>query len=113
MSGKGISRQRAVKATDSEWGIVRARAKAARMSASGYVVRRAVSPEVPAGPSLASLSQRLGRIETAVLTLCEVERMRLAERGEEDGWDAALRRAELRLRTASALSGGSEENRSG
>jgi len=109
MEGDSIRKQRAVKATDSEWDIVRARARAARMSASGYVVRRALSPEWPAGPSPATLSARLDRIETAVLTLCEVERMRLAERGEDDGWTAALRRVELRLRTDPTLSGGSGE----
>lgn len=42
---------------------------------------------------------------TAVLTLAEVERMRLAERGEDDGWTAALRKVELRLRTERAISG--------
>lgn len=113
MGDNAIKKQRAVKATDSEWDIVRARAKAARMSASGYVVRRAVSAEWPAGPSLATLSTRLDRIETAVLTLCEVERMRLAERGEGDGWAAALRRVELRLRTDPTRDGGSEGGTSG
>ena len=109
MEGNSVRKQRAVKATDSEWDIVRARAKAARMSASGYVVRRAMAPELPADPSLVTLLARLDRIETAVLTLCEVERMRLAERGEDDGWTAALRRVELRLRTDPTFSGGPEE----
>ena len=40
MKGNSARKQRAVKATDSEWNIVLARARAARMSASGYVVRR-------------------------------------------------------------------------
>lgn len=108
MEGNSIRKQRAVKATDSEWDIIRARARAARMSASGYVVRRALSPEGPSGPSLATLSARLTRIETAVLTLCEVERIRLAECGEEDGWTAALRRVELRLRTDPTVPTGAE-----
>ncbi|WP_049641147.1 hypothetical protein [Candidatus Rhodobacter oscarellae] len=109
MQGNSVRKQRAVKATDSEWDIVRARAKATRMSASGYVVQRALAPEWPSGPSLATLSARLYRIESAVLTLCEVERMRLAERGEDDGWTAALRRVELRLRTDPTLSGAAED----
>lgn len=113
MKDNSIRKQRAVKATDSEWDIVRARARAARMSASGYVVRRALSAEWPAGPSPATLPARLDRIETAVLTLCEVERMRLAERGEDDGWTAALRRVELRLRTDPRRAGGSGEGVSG
>ncbi|MXW85005.1 MAG: hypothetical protein F4Z55_03455 [Boseongicola sp. SB0667_bin_21] len=105
---KAVRKQRAVKATDSEWDIVRERAKAARMSASGYVVRRVLAPERPPGPSLATIAARLDRIETAVLTLAEVEQMRLAERGEADGWTAALRKVELRLRTERAVSGEAE-----
>ncbi len=108
---KAVRKQRAVKATDSEWDLVRERAKAARMSASGYVVRRALAPERAPGPSLATIAARLDRIETAVLTLAEVERMRLAERGEDDGWTAALRRVELRLRTERAVSGEAEVSR--
>ena len=99
MTNSSATKQRAVKATDSEWEIVRARAKASRMSVSGYVVQRALAPDVSDSPSRATLSARLDRIESAVLTLCEVERMRLAERGEDDGWTEALRRVALRLRT--------------
>ena len=102
---EGVRKQRAVKATDSEWDVVRARAKAAGMSASGYVVRCATASERPPGPSLETIAARLDRIETAVLTLAEVERIRLAERGEDDGWTAALRKVELRLRTERAISG--------
>ena len=101
----GARRQRAVNATDSEWDIVRARAKAAKVSASAYVVRRALAPERVPGPSLDTIAARLDRIETAVLTLAEVERTRLAERGEDEGWTAALRKVELRLRTERAISG--------
>ena len=108
---KAVRKQRAVKATDSEWDIVRARAKAARMSASGYVVRRALAPERASGPSLETVVARLDRIETAVLTLAEVERMRLAERGEDGGWTAALQKVELRLRTERAVSGEAEGSR--
>jgi len=104
-----VRKQRAVKATDSEWDIVRARARAERMSASGHVVRRALAPEWPSEPSPATLAERLDRIETAVLTLCEVERMRLAERGEDDGWTAAVRRVALRLRTDPTRAAGAAE----
>lgn len=100
-----VKRQRAVNATDSEWDRIRERASAARMSASGYVVQRALAPEKSPGPSLETIAARLDGIETAVLTLAEVERMRLAERGEDDGWTAALRKVELRLRTERAISG--------
>ena len=75
MSDISVRKQRVINATDSEWDIVRARAKAARLSASGYVVRRALSAEMSDSPSLATLSARLDRIdETALLTLCRAER---------------------------------------
>ena len=51
---------------------------------------------------------RLERIETAALVLAEVERQRLAERGEEEGWEAASRRVALRLRTERPVSGDGE-----
>lgn len=108
MTGKVLRKQRAVKATESEWALVRARAAAAGMSASGYVVRRALASEAPEGPSLGTLAARLERIETAVLTLCEVERLRLAERGEDADWIAAVRRVALRMRSDPARSDGAE-----
>ena len=95
----------AVKASDSGSDVVRARANATGMSACGYVVRCATAPERPPEPSLETIAARLDRIETAALTLAEVERMRLAERGEDDGWAVALRKVELRLRTGRAISG--------
>ena len=48
---------------------------------------------------------RLERIETAVLVLAEIERQRLAERGEEEGWEAATRRVALRLRAERPVAG--------
>ncbi len=45
MSDRSVRTQQAVKATDREWEIVRALAKASRMSVSGYLVRRALSSE--------------------------------------------------------------------
>ena len=45
MPDNSVTKQRAIKATDSERDIVRAREKAARMFANGYVVRRAPFPE--------------------------------------------------------------------
>ncbi len=59
MSDTSARKQRAVKVTDSEWEIVRARVKAARMSVSGYVLCLAQSPEWPSGLSRATLSARL------------------------------------------------------
>lgn len=102
---RAVKRQRAETATDSEWDRVRERATAARMSASTYVVQRALAPEKSPGTSLETIAAKLDGIEIAVLTLADVERMRLAEHGEDDSWTAALRKVELRLRTKRAISG--------
>ena len=45
MPDNSVTKQRAIKASDSEWNIGRAREKAAWMSVSGYLVRRALSSE--------------------------------------------------------------------
>ncbi|MCY4305666.1 MAG: hypothetical protein OXC62_12955 [Aestuariivita sp.] len=45
----GVKKQRAVKATDSEWDIIRA-CKAVQMSTIGYAVQRAASPEIVPNP---------------------------------------------------------------
>ena len=91
-------RQRSVTATDSEWARISERAAAAGMSISAFICMRAGGADrMPATAPPPASTARLERIETAVLTLAEVERQRLAERGEEDGWEAALRRVRLRL----------------
>ncbi len=92
-----VRRQKAVNTTDSEWNPIRERASAARMSACGYIAQRALAPEKLPGPSADGIAARLDSIETAVL--------RLAERGEDDGWTAALRKVELQLLTERAISG--------
>jgi len=79
------------------------------MSASGHAVRRAPAPGWPSGPSPATIAARLDRIETAVMTLCEVERMRLAERGEDDGWTAMVRKVASRRRTDPTRSAGAAD----
>jgi len=79
------------------------------MSASGHVVRRALTPEWTSDPSPATIAARLDRIETAVMTLCEVERMRLAERGEDDGWTAMVRKVASRRRTDPTRSAGAAD----
>ncbi len=103
-------RQRSVMASDSEWSRIAERAGAAGMSISAFICQRAagVGRMPPAGPALHALAGRLDGIETAVLTLAEIERQRLAERGEEDGWEAALKRVRLRLRAGRPLTGDPE-----
>ncbi len=102
----GPKRQRSVMATDSEWARIAERAAAAGMSISAFICHRAGgSDRMPADAPPEEGFARLQRIEIAVLTLAEIERMRLAERGEEEGWEAALRRVKLRLRGGRTLSG--------
>ncbi len=94
-------------ATDSEWNRIRERAEAAGMSISSFICLRSAGPErrPPPGPASHELAAKLERIETAVLALAEVERQRLAERGEAEDWDAALRRVGFRLRTGRPAAG--------
>ena len=97
---------RTVMATDTEWERIRERAEAAGMPISRFICRRAAGPDRrPPGVAPEAVFARLERIETAVLVLAEVERQRLAERGEEEGWEAAARRVGLRLRAERPLAG--------
>ena len=66
---------------------------------------RASASCVPSGVAPEAMLARLERIETPVLVLAEIERQRLAERGEEEGWEAAARRVELRLRAERPVAG--------
>ena len=98
---------RTVTATDTEWQRIQERAKAAGISMSRFICQRAAGPDrrPPAALAPEAVLARLERIETAVLVLAEVERQRLAERGEEEGWEAATRRVALRLRAERPLAG--------
>ena len=99
--------QRTVMATDTEWRRIRERAEAAGMPISRFICQRAAGPErrPPAGVAPEPMLARLERIETAVLVLAEIERQRLAERGEAEGWEAAARRVALRLRAERPVAG--------
>ncbi|MCY4551931.1 MAG: hypothetical protein OXC28_26660 [Defluviicoccus sp.] len=98
---------RTVTATDTEWERIRERARAAGMQISRFICHRAAGPERRPTPGVApeAVLARLERIETAVLVLAEVERQRLAERGEAEGWEAASRRVALRLRAERPVAG--------
>ena len=97
-------------ATDTEWERIHERAEAAGTSMSRFICQRAAGPErrPPSAIAAEATLARLERIETAVLVLAEVERQRLAERGEEEGWEAgepgpareprAIRRAAAKCR---------------
>ena len=97
---------RTVMATDTEWRRIRERAEAAGMPISRLICQRAAGPDRrPPGVAPEAVLARLERIETAVLVLAEIERQRLAERGEEEGWEAATRRVALRLRAERPVAG--------
>ena len=98
-------------ATDSEWNRIRERAEAAGMSISSFICLRSAGPErkSPSSSIPQAVAAKLERIETAVLTLVEIERRRLAERGEADDWETALRKVGFRLRTERPVSGGPAE----
>ena len=98
---------RTVMATDTEWERIHERAEAAGTSMSRFICQRAAGPErrPPSTVAAEAVLARLERIETAVLVLAEVERQRLAERGEEEGWEAATRRVGLRLRAERPVAG--------
>ena len=94
-------------ATDTEWERIEERAKAAGVSRSRFICQHAAGPDrrPPSSVATEAVLARLERIETAVLVLAEVERQRLAERGEEEGWEAATRRVALRLRAERPVAG--------
>ena len=97
---------RTVMATDTEWERIHERAEAAGMSMSRFICQRAAGPDRrPAGVVPEAVLARLERIETAVLVLAEIERQRLAERSEDEGWEAATRRVALRLRAERPVAG--------
>ena len=99
--------QRTVMATDTEWRRIRERAEAAGMPISRFICQRAAGPERRPLPGVApeAMLARQERIETVVLVLAEIERQRLAERGEEEGWEAAARRVALRPRAERPVAG--------
>ena len=99
---------RTVMATDTEWQRIRERRPrppACPSRASSANGRRAPSGGRHPPSRRRPCSPGLERIETAVLVLAEIERQRLAERGEEDGWEAATRRVALRLRAERPVAG--------
>ncbi len=88
----GPRRQRSVMATDSEWARITERAAAAGMSISAFICHRAGgSDRMPAGTTAEESFARLERIETAVLTLTEIEHGRRDKPEEKEAREAALK----------------------
>ena len=79
-------RQRAIRATDSDWARVAQRAAAAGLSISDYTVSRALAPPAPrfASEVLPGLVQV--RVAQAVLTLFASEERRMVAEGRGEEW---------------------------
>ena len=83
-----VTRQRTVRATDSQWERVGALARAAGMKVSDFVLWRSLEPPsaAPAPPSELPEQVR-DRACKAILALWELERRRTADAGDAELWD--------------------------
>ena len=87
MSGDdGRKRPRSVMATDSQWLLVRGRADKAGMSASEFLLSRALAPveRASGGGELPPATQRRLAVDLRLMVLAE--RMRFAAEGREGVW---------------------------
>ena len=96
-------KRRCVMATDSEWSRMREKAAADGKSCSEFIVRCCLADGTPAAPEPALAAPVLRRIARSVLALEEMERLRLIREGSEEGWKAALDRADRWLDGEGAL----------
>ena len=90
--GDGRKRPRSVMATDSEWRLVRGRAEKARLSASEFLLSRALAPAEPASQGLPAAVQRRLAVDLRLLVLAE--RLRFAQDGREGVWRRLVEEAE-------------------
>ncbi|MDE0406989.1 MAG: hypothetical protein OXN81_03940 [Alphaproteobacteria bacterium] len=90
----GRKRPRSVMATDSAWGLVRARAAKAGMSASEFLLSRALAPVEPVseGGGLPAAAERRLAVDIRLLVLAEG--MRFAQEGREGVWRRLVEEAE-------------------
>lgn len=99
-NGGGV-RQRAVMATDAEWDLIRARARAAGVGVSRYVVRRLTEPAEAAeaaAPLPGGLPEEVWRrVAREVMVLSRVEGLRLAGQGASETFEALGREADAWL----------------
>ena len=90
----GNKRPRSVMASDREWGMVRSRARAAGMSASAFVLERALAPAVaePEREDLPLAVRRRAVVDQRLLVLAE--RMRFEQEGMGGVWRRLAEEAE-------------------
>ena len=102
----GRRRQRAIMASDSEWGALGEAAAEAGMDRSSFVFERLVTLRT-APPvwllDLVTRLERVERVERAVRVLYEVERHRLEANGESATWEALERLADEHLEAQARL----------
>ena len=97
-NGGGGVRQRAVMATDAEWDLIRARARAAGVGVSRYVVRRLTEPAEAEAPLPGGLPEEVWRrVAREVMVLSRVEGLRLAGQGASETYEALGREADAWL----------------
>lgn len=79
----GNKRPRSVMASDREWGMVRSRARAAGISASAFVLERALAPAVaePEREDLPLAMRRRAAVDLRLLVLAERMRFEQEEMG--------------------------------
>ena len=82
-------RQRAIRASDTDWQRVSQRAAAAGLSISQYVLSRALAPPTPRFSSEVLPAAVQVRVAQAVLTLFASEERRMISEGRGDEWETA------------------------
>ncbi len=91
----GRKKPRSVMATDSDWRLVRTRARQADKSASDFLIERGLAPSEPAGERAEVLPlamQRRAMVDLRLLVLAE--RMRFEEEGKGRIWQRLVEEAE-------------------
>ena len=91
----GRKRPHSVMAIDSDWRLVRSRADKADMSASDFLISRALAPEEPAAEIAEDLplaAKRRALVDLRLLVLAE--RMRFEDEGRGAVWQRLVEEAE-------------------
>lgn len=91
----GKKKPRSVMATDSDWRLIRARARRSGKSASDFLIGRGLAPLEPAGERAEVLPLAMqGRALVDLRLLVLVERMRFEEEGKAGIWQRLVEEAE-------------------
>ena len=91
----GRKKPRSVMANDSDWRLVRTRARKTGRSASDFLIERGLAPSEPAAESAGVLPlamQRRAAVDLRILVLAE--RMRFEDEGRGAAWQRLVEEAE-------------------